>query len=134
MLYRVAILIIAFYVIWYISFSTCRIIASRNAVVDAKMRVLTGWFANGLILMRNLKPPLWHQWTVSFPGISTKSAKTNKMVPLFISHFPINFELISMVRRSDHITASLVLQLHYLLKYGKNAEDLVSDRINTASR
>ena len=40
------------------------------------------------------------------------SAKTKEMASLFISHLPINSEMISLVR-CDHITPSLALELHY---------------------
>ena len=57
--------------------------------------------------------------------ISTMSAKTNMIAFLFISHLPINSQLISLVRRYDHITASLALQSDFFLTQEENAEDLV---------
>ena len=50
-----------------------------------------------------------------FLKISTMSAKTNMIAFWFISHLPINSELISLVRRYDHITASLALQSDFFL-------------------
>ena len=53
------------------------------------------------------------QWTVSFLGIFTTIAKTNKLASLFIAHLPINSELISLVMRCHLITSSLSLKLKY---------------------
>ena len=63
------------------------------------------------------------------------SAKTIKMASFFISHLPTNSELISLVRRCDHIAASLDLQSHYFSWHRrKTLETWFKDLVSVKNR
>ena len=89
---------------------------------------LKGWFANGLVVIQNSKPLLrsiQQNFSVSLLENTTTRAKTNKIASIFISHLPINYELIRLVRRCDHITDTQSSFTVTILTHKEYAEHLV---------
>ena len=88
--------------------------------IKGNMHGFKGLFANGLVFRRNLRSKLWPSHRISLFNLINRCFHfwgSPQQVPrrrrwrrcLFNSHLPINSELISLVRRCDHITATVCL-------------------------